>query len=126
MSKAALSTDGRYFNQAAKQLDSNWMLLKRGFENMPTWQEWYAQRNTVCHVGVCIKKNLIGPRNKPRVVRSLASIHHSSQPVSSLSSPHLEKYFLSKNITNPIQPMRAAFRKRSKKAAAPCKACRRI
>lgn len=38
--KAALSTDGRYFNQASKQLDSNWTLLKRGLENVPTWQEW--------------------------------------------------------------------------------------
>ncbi|KAG5286996.1 xaa-pro aminopeptidase [Histoplasma ohiense] len=44
MTKAALSTDGRYFNQAAKQLDSNWILLKRGFENMPTWQEWTAEQ----------------------------------------------------------------------------------
>ncbi|KAK2803391.1 hypothetical protein FQN50_007050 [Emmonsiellopsis sp. PD_5] len=45
MSKAALSTDGRYFNQASKQLDSNWLLLKRGFENMPTWQEWTAEQS---------------------------------------------------------------------------------
>lgn len=41
MTKAALSTDGRYFNQASKQLDSNWALLKRGVEGFPTWQEWY-------------------------------------------------------------------------------------
>ena len=38
--KAALATDGRYFNQAAKQLDSNWLLLKQGLEDVPTWQEW--------------------------------------------------------------------------------------
>jgi hypothetical protein len=42
LSKAALSTDGRYFNQAAKQLDSNWELLKRGIEGVPSWQEWYG------------------------------------------------------------------------------------
>jgi len=42
--KAALSTDGRYFNQAAKQLDDNWLLLKRGLENVPTWQEWTAEQ----------------------------------------------------------------------------------
>lgn len=41
LSKAALSTDGRYFNQAAKQLDTNWQLLKGGVEGVPTWQEWY-------------------------------------------------------------------------------------
>lgn len=38
--KAALATDGRYFNQASKQLDSNWHLLKQGLEDVPTWQEW--------------------------------------------------------------------------------------
>lgn len=38
--KAALATDGRYFNQATKQLDSNWILLKQGVENAPSWIEW--------------------------------------------------------------------------------------
>ena len=40
LDKAALATDGRYFNQASKQLDSNWELLKQGLEDIPTWQEW--------------------------------------------------------------------------------------
>ncbi|CAK7263689.1 hypothetical protein SEPCBS119000_000610 [Sporothrix epigloea] len=40
--KAALATDGRYFNQAAKQLDSNWTLLKQGIQDVPTWQDWVA------------------------------------------------------------------------------------
>lgn len=40
LDKAALATDGRYFNQAAKQLDDNWLLLKQGLEDVPTWQEW--------------------------------------------------------------------------------------
>ncbi|KAE8150708.1 hypothetical protein BDV25DRAFT_129331 [Aspergillus avenaceus] len=44
MSKAALSTDGRYFNQASKQLDNNWQLLKRGVEGFPTWQEWTTEQ----------------------------------------------------------------------------------
>ena len=38
--KAALATDGRYFNQAEKQLDTNWELLKQGLTDVPTWQEW--------------------------------------------------------------------------------------
>ncbi|KAK0710910.1 peptidase M24, structural domain-containing protein [Lasiosphaeris hirsuta] len=42
LEKAALATDGRYFNQAAKQLDSNWLLLKTGLQDVPTWQEWTA------------------------------------------------------------------------------------
>jgi Xaa-Pro aminopeptidase len=40
--KAALFTDGRYFNQAEKQLDENWQLMKVGLMNVPTWQEWVA------------------------------------------------------------------------------------
>ncbi|KAF4548174.1 Xaa-Pro aminopeptidase P-like protein [Elsinoe fawcettii] len=38
--KATLATDGRYFNQAGKQLDGNWFLLKQGMQDVPTWQEW--------------------------------------------------------------------------------------
>ena len=40
--KAALFTDGRYFNQATKQLDDNWQLMKVGLIKVPTWQEWVA------------------------------------------------------------------------------------
>ncbi|KAJ9643056.1 hypothetical protein H2199_004578 [Coniosporium tulheliwenetii] len=43
--KAALATDGRYFNQAEKQLDSNWELLKQGLQDVPTWQEWAADQS---------------------------------------------------------------------------------
>ncbi|KAI1129599.1 aminopeptidase-like protein [Nemania abortiva] len=42
--KAALATDGRYFNQASKQLDDNWVLLKQGIQDVPTWQEWSAEQ----------------------------------------------------------------------------------
>jgi len=42
--KAALATDGRYFNQAGKQLDDNWLLLKQGVQDVPTWQEWSAEQ----------------------------------------------------------------------------------
>ncbi|KJK75456.1 peptidase [Metarhizium anisopliae BRIP 53293] len=42
---AALATDGRYFNQAAKQLDGNWTLLKQGLQDVPTWQEWAASQS---------------------------------------------------------------------------------
>jgi hypothetical protein len=44
--KAALATDGRYFNQAEKQLDTNWELLKQGLTDVPTWQEWYREVGT--------------------------------------------------------------------------------
>ncbi|KAK3710604.1 hypothetical protein LTR37_010231 [Vermiconidia calcicola] len=42
--KAALATDGRYFNQASKQLDDNWTLLKQGLQDVPTWQEWTVEQ----------------------------------------------------------------------------------
>ena len=42
--KAALATDGRYFNQASKQLDGNWTLLKQGLQDVPTWQEWTVEQ----------------------------------------------------------------------------------
>ncbi|OAP56630.1 hypothetical protein AYL99_08742 [Fonsecaea erecta] len=44
LEKAALSTDGRYFNQASKQLDENWLLLKQGMEDVPSWQEWTTEQ----------------------------------------------------------------------------------
>ncbi|KAK6197098.1 X-Pro aminopeptidase [Scheffersomyces amazonensis] len=37
---AALSTDGRYFNQATNELDFNWLLLKQGSIDQPTWEQW--------------------------------------------------------------------------------------
>ncbi|KAF3915619.1 hypothetical protein ABW21_db0208316 [Orbilia brochopaga] len=42
--KAALSTDGRYFNQAAQQLDDNWTLLKQGMPDVPSWGDWVAEQ----------------------------------------------------------------------------------
>ncbi|KAF3796947.1 putative Xaa-Pro aminopeptidase P [Colletotrichum gloeosporioides] len=45
LERAALATDGRYFNQASKQLDQNWLLLKQGLQDVPTWQEWSAEQS---------------------------------------------------------------------------------
>ncbi|KAH6671634.1 metallopeptidase family M24 [Plectosphaerella plurivora] len=44
LEKAALATDGRYFNQASKQLDENWLLLKQGLQDVPTWQDWSVEQ----------------------------------------------------------------------------------
>lgn len=38
--EAFLFTDGRYFNQAAQQLDGNWTLMKQGMPDVPTWQDF--------------------------------------------------------------------------------------
>lgn len=38
--KAMLSTDGRYYVQAARQLDYNWILNKRGLQGEIDWQQF--------------------------------------------------------------------------------------
>ncbi|KAI8376680.1 hypothetical protein EDC96DRAFT_551369 [Choanephora cucurbitarum] len=38
--EAALFTDGRYFLQAADQLDTNWILMKQGLPGVPSWQDY--------------------------------------------------------------------------------------
>lgn len=52
LEKAALATDGRYFNQAEKQLDDNWTLLKQGLPDVPTWQQWTLDEVEKGKVGV--------------------------------------------------------------------------
>lgn len=57
---AALSTDGRYFNQATNELDFNWKLLKQGVKDEPSWEDWaisQAIRSSLdsgskCNIGV--------------------------------------------------------------------------
>lgn len=61
---AVLATDGRYFNQASKQLDCNWKLLKQGLQDVPTWQEWTAEQSAGGKV-VAVDPTLIsGPAAK--------------------------------------------------------------
>lgn len=48
--QSLLFTDGRYFNQASKQLDpDHWCLMKQGLAGVPTWQEYLAKR-AECHI----------------------------------------------------------------------------
>lgn len=58
--EAALSTDGRYFLQAEKELDSkNWRLLKQGAAGYPSWQEFAftkAKENSFSNVVSCDPK----------------------------------------------------------------------
>ncbi|XP_028399084.1 xaa-Pro aminopeptidase 1-like [Dendronephthya gigantea] len=42
-SGSALWTDGRYFLQADKQLDCNWILQKKGRKGVPSQSEWLKQ-----------------------------------------------------------------------------------
>lgn len=40
---ALLWTDGRYYNQAAKELDSNWTLMKDGLSTTPSITDWLVK-----------------------------------------------------------------------------------
>ncbi|CAL1708592.1 unnamed protein product [Somion occarium] len=55
---AFLFTDGRYFLQAEKQLDSNWTLMKSGLPDVPTWQE-FLSKNLEKHSRIGIDPTLI-------------------------------------------------------------------
>ncbi|KAF5351112.1 hypothetical protein D9756_008273 [Leucocoprinus leucothites] len=44
LTEAFLFTDGRYFLQAEKQLDSNWVLMKQGLPDVPTWQDFLHKK----------------------------------------------------------------------------------
>lgn len=43
LNQAALWTDGRYFLQASKQLDSNWTLMRQGEKETPSIEDWLCQ-----------------------------------------------------------------------------------
>ncbi|ODQ66039.1 Creatinase/aminopeptidase [Nadsonia fulvescens var. elongata DSM 6958] len=58
-SKAALATDGRYFLQAADELDSNWELLKQGVKDVPTWQDWAISQAIEDKVNIGVDARLI-------------------------------------------------------------------
>ncbi|CCE80224.1 Piso0_003326 [Millerozyma farinosa CBS 7064] len=55
--EAVLSTDGRYFLQAEKELDlQHWKLLKEGTSSIPLWKQFViskAQNNNFSHVVSC-------------------------------------------------------------------------
>ena len=67
-----LATDGRYFLQAEKQLDSkHWSLLKQGTPGVPTWQQWVAQQVLKTGVSVGIDPTLISYAEYDSLVSAL-------------------------------------------------------
>ncbi len=43
LTEALLWTDGRYFNQASKELSSEWTLMRAGQPGVPTINQWLAK-----------------------------------------------------------------------------------
>lgn len=59
--QAACWTDGRYFLQAADQLDCNWQLMRMGEAGVPTYAEWLVgAANLTAGDRVGADPNLIG------------------------------------------------------------------
>ncbi|EDS27496.1 xaa-Pro aminopeptidase 1 [Culex quinquefasciatus] len=79
--EALLWTDGRYFQQAGKQLDSNWTLMKDGQPTTPSIDAWLAR---VLQPGskVGVDANLISTRAWNPLNTSLKSAGCSLLPIS--------------------------------------------
>ncbi|KAI0747142.1 Creatinase/aminopeptidase [Daedaleopsis nitida] len=67
---AYLFTDGRYFLQASKQLDQNWTLMKQGFPDVPTWQE-FLSKNLEKHSRIGIDPTLISASDADSIQKAL-------------------------------------------------------
>ena len=71
LDKAHLFTDGRYFLQAAKQLDENWVLMKQGLPDVPTWQE-FLHKNLEPKTKIGIDPTLISASDAESLNKKLA------------------------------------------------------
>ncbi|RDB30249.1 putative Xaa-Pro aminopeptidase P [Hypsizygus marmoreus] len=68
---AYLFTDGRYFLQAAKQLDQNWTLMKQGLPDVPTWQD-FLSKNLDASTRIGIDATLISASDAETINKALA------------------------------------------------------
>lgn len=59
--EALLWTDGRYYQQALKQIDSNWTLMRDGLPTTPTIGTWLST-NLSPGAGVGVDPNIISCR----------------------------------------------------------------
>lgn len=78
--EALLFTDGRYFLQAEKQLDSNWTLMKQGLPDVPSWQD-YLSKNIGPHSRIGIDSTLISASDAEIIKTALTPIQSELVPV---------------------------------------------
>ncbi|RCH93560.1 hypothetical protein CU097_005660 [Rhizopus azygosporus] len=72
-SEALLFTDGRYFLQANKQLDSTqWKLMKQGIPGVPSWQD-YVTKHLPVHASVGIDPSVINVAQAKQLEDNLAA-----------------------------------------------------
>ncbi|XP_018796880.1 PREDICTED: xaa-Pro aminopeptidase 1 [Bactrocera latifrons] len=70
--KALMWTDGRYYQQAEKQMDSNWELMKDGLPSTPTIGKWICD-NTPISSSVGVDPKLISYRQWKPIQKELKS-----------------------------------------------------
>uniref|UniRef100_A0A8C9GD16 X-prolyl aminopeptidase 1 n=1 Tax=Pavo cristatus TaxID=9049 RepID=A0A8C9GD16_PAVCR len=77
---AAVWTDGRYFLQAANQMDNNWTLMKMGLKDTPTQEDWLV---SVLPEGskVGVDPSIIPADQWKRMSKVLRSAGHDLVPV---------------------------------------------
>uniref|UniRef100_A0A8C6ZMG8 Creatinase N-terminal domain-containing protein n=1 Tax=Nothoprocta perdicaria TaxID=30464 RepID=A0A8C6ZMG8_NOTPE len=77
---AAMWTDGRYFLQAAQQMDNNWTLMKMGLKDTPTQEDWLV---SVLPEGskVGVDPFIIPADQWKRMSKALKSAGHDLVPV---------------------------------------------
>ena len=81
LKEAALWTDGRYFLQAEKQLDNNWILMKDAIPGTPTQGEWLSKKlPSGSRVGV--DPFVISNENWKLLATQLESAGHTLVPIS--------------------------------------------
>lgn len=112
--KAALATDGRYFNQAGKQLDSNWELLKQGLEDVPTWKEWTAQH---CEGGKTagVDSRLIAAGDAKKLKEQIKK--KGGAGLKGSTTNLVEKVWGSQRPPRPVEPLRVLDQKYSGKSS---------
>jgi len=77
---ACLWTDGRYFNQAGKQLDENWTLMKEGISTTPTQGAWLA-KTLPYGSKIGVDPRLLSKEQWAPLSKTLSSSGHSLIPV---------------------------------------------
>ncbi|XP_017694861.1 PREDICTED: xaa-Pro aminopeptidase 1 [Lepidothrix coronata] len=77
---AAMWTDGRYFLQAAHQMDNNWTLMKMGLKDTPTQEDWLVSVLPECSK-VGVDPFIIPADQWKRMSKVLRSAGHDLVPV---------------------------------------------
>ncbi|KAH6887859.1 putative Xaa-Pro aminopeptidase P [Coprinopsis sp. MPI-PUGE-AT-0042] len=80
LEKAHLFTDGRYFLQAEKQLDSNWTLMKQGLPDVPTWQD-FLYKNLDGNLRIGIDPSIITQEDATNLRKNLATKQSTLVPI---------------------------------------------